>query len=219
MFWRDRAEAGRALGARLASLSSERPVLLGLTRGGVPVAAEAARALGAPLDALVVRKVGAPGQPEYALGAVGEEGASWRDLAAMRAVGVDEAWFERAARSERAEVERRLAALRAEVPALPLAGRLVIVVDDGVATGSTAEAALRVVRARGASRALFAAPVGSREAARLLAGAADRVVILETPADFRAVGQWYEDFGEVSDAEMLALLRAARAWQNRSEKR
>lgn len=216
LYWRDRAEAGRALGARLARLAPRDPVVLGLTRGGVPVAREVARALGAPLDALVVRKVGSPGNPEFALGAVGEGGAAWRDEPSLAALGLSAGWFERAARPQREEIRRRLALVRAELPALDVAGRTAVVVDDGAATGATAEAAIQVMRARGAARVVFAAPVASREAAGLLAGAADEVVLLETPPGFRAVGQWYEDFGAVSDGEMLGLLREARGASGRA---
>lgn len=207
LYWRDRAEAGHALAARLASRPFYRPAVYGLTRGGIPVAAPVAGALGAPLDALVVRKVGAPADPEYALGAVGEDGATWMDMSSLSVMGVDEARFERLARRERSEVARRLAALREEFPAVDPAGRDAVVMDDGVATGATAAAACRVLRGRGARRILFAAPVCSREAWALLKTAAEEVLVLETPAEFSSVGRFYEDFEAVSEEAMLAILR------------
>ncbi len=213
MEFRDRYEAGRRLGEQLVGngLSGADVVVLGLPRGGVPVAALVAGALGAPLDVIVVRKLGVPFQPELAMGAVGEEGALVLNRQLVRMVGVDEPELAAVERRERAEVERRARRFRAGRPPLPLEGRTAVIVDDGVATGSTAGAACQVARARGAARVVLAVPVAPRSSVRSLAEVADQVVCLELPEPFFAVGQFYEDFTQVTDDDVVAMLERAGA--------
>jgi putative phosphoribosyl transferase len=191
-------------------LQAERPVVLGLPRGGVPVAFEVARALGAPLDVLVVRKLGVPFQPELGMGAVGEGGARVLDAATILAARVTDDELASVETKERAELERRVRLYRGDRTMIPLADRTVIVVDDGIATGGTARAALEVARSHGARTVVLAVPVAPPEAMRDLADAADAIVAVETPTPFFAVGQWYEEFGQTSDEEVRALLRAPR---------
>ncbi|MFC8712691.1 phosphoribosyltransferase family protein [Streptomyces sp. NPDC057197] len=210
MLFTDRAAAGRHLGDRLAALAG-RPdvVVLGLPRGGVPVAAAVARALDAPLDLCLVRKLGVPAQPELAMGAIGEDGVRVVDDTVVREVGVPPAALERVAEREQRELLRRAARYRGDRPALPVAGRTVVLVDDGVATGSTARAACRTVRARGAARTVLAVPVAPPDWTRRLAGEADELVALETPSGFFAVGQFYTDFAQLDDEDVIACLREA----------
>ncbi len=210
MRFHDRTDAGRQLGRvlrRTAALTS--PVVVGLPRGGVPVAAEVARALGAPLDVVVVRKLGAPRQPELALGAVGESGVRLVDDALVRACGVTAEELAGVERREAETVERQVATWRGERPPVPLAGHTVVVVDDGVATGATARAACRVVRARGAGRVVLAVPVGPAGVERRLRPDADAVLCLLTPEPFTSVGAAYADFRQTTDAQVAALLRPA----------
>lgn len=213
MEFRDRYEAGRRLGEQLVGngLSGADAVVLGLPRGGVPVAALVAEALGAPLDVVVVRKLGVPFQPELAMGAVGEDGALVLNRDVVRMAGVDEPQLAALEVRERAEVERRAERFRAGRPPVSLAGRTAVVVDDGVATGSTARAACQVVRARGAARVVLAVPVAPRKSVRSLAEVADQVICLEMPEPFFAVGQFYEDFTQVTDDDVVALLERAGA--------
>lgn len=207
--YEDRAEAGRRLAAELRRRPPEGPlVVLGLPRGGVPVAAEIADALEAPLDVLVVRKVGVPGQPEVAMGAVATGGVEVRNEAVLALLPRAAALFERVAARERVELARREAPYRGDRPPLQLAGRTAILVDDGVATGSTVRAAIVAARALGASRVVVAVPVASREALAQLEAEADEVVCLQAPASFAAVGLWYELFPQLSDADVTALLDA-----------
>jgi predicted phosphoribosyltransferase len=209
MRFSDRVDAGRRLAERLRGvINSADAVVLGLPRGGVPVAYEVARALGLPLDVVVVRKLGVPYQPELAMGAVGEDVRVLNEYVLRRA-GVDAAALDAVERRERAEVERRTATLRAGRPAVPLAGREVVVIDDGIATGSTARAACQVVRARGAHRVVLAAPVAPARVPAELADAADEVVVLHVSDDFGAVGQFYLNFDQTSDEEVTALLALA----------
>lgn len=206
--FKDRREAGRELAEHLRLWAGRDLVVVGLTRGGVPVAAEIASRLGAPLDALVVRKLGAPGSPELAIGAVAEGGAAWLEPGAERLAS--KSWIERESRRQEDELERRLALLRPEIAQLPLASRVVIMADDGIATGATASAAVLALRRRGAARVIVAAPVASPEAARDLHKRADAAVFLVVPEHFAAVGKWYDDFSPVPDAEVLAILKKAR---------
>ena len=211
MRFRDRKEAGRLLAERLNPLRGQDVVVLGLPRGGVPVAAEVARALGAPLDVIVVRKVGVPFQHELAMGAVGEGGVLVVNERVVRLAHVGQEELERAERRERAELERRVQRFRGARPRIPLEGRTAVIVDDGIATGSTARAACAVARAQGAARIVLAAPVCARESARVLASDADELVFLETPRDFHAVGQFYVDFRPTEDGEVADLLERAAA--------
>ncbi|PYC78855.1 phosphoribosyl transferase [Streptomyces tateyamensis] len=204
--FRDRTEAGRLLGERVAAWRADDPVVLGLPRGGVPVAHEVAEALGAPLDILVVRKIGAPGQPELALGAVGEGGIRLFNHDIVTALGIGPDQLERLAHATALEVAERTELLRGAAPPLELAGRSVVVVDDGVATGATVRAAMAVLRRREVAQLLLALPVTAPEALRLLGPLADDLVCLSTPADFQAVGQYYEDFDQTTDQEVRRLL-------------
>ncbi|MCU1607943.1 MAG: phosphoribosyltransferase [Modestobacter sp.] len=210
MPFRDRADAGRQLARRVAHLRGADVVVLGLPRGGVPVAYEVATALDAPLDVVLVRKVRVPGRPELAMGAVGEGDVVVRNDHVLRLARVGAEEFAAAADREREELERRAQRVRVARPRLPLAGRTVLVVDDGIATGATARAAGAVVRAQGAARVVLAAPVCAPDAAMTLAGAVEELVCLEVPQGFVAVGQAYTHFRPTPDQTVLDLLcRAA----------
>ncbi|MGZ6143560.1 MAG: phosphoribosyltransferase family protein [Myxococcales bacterium] len=210
MRFHDRVDAGQQLAALLAPFRDASPLVIALPRGGVPVAYEVARALGAPLDVLVVRKLGAPAQPELGLGAIAEGGAVWVDSWLMREVGVSAGELEEIAQREAVELERRIARYRQGRPPLPVEGRTVILVDDGVATGGTARAAIRALREHHPRRLVLAAPVVSAEAARELRGEVDELVCAHVPAAFYAVGAWYEEFPQTSDEEVRSLLEMAR---------
>lgn len=181
--------------------------MLGLPRGGVPVAAEVARVLDAPLDVIVVRKVGVPIQPELAMGAVGEDGVRVVNEDVVRAAGIGETQWQQAEARERQELARRSKQFRGDRPRVPLHGRTAVIVDDGIATGSTAQAACRVARSLGAARVVLAVPVAPPSTVAELARVADEVVAVQTPERFHSVGQWYADFSQTSDAEVVALLR------------
>ena len=206
----DRAAAGRLLGERLVGEFGRRGgvVVLGLPRGGMVVAAEVARRLGAPLDAYVVRKLGLPWQPELAMGAIASGGTVIRNDEVIAAAGARPADLERVIAAERAELERRERAYRGDREPQPLAGRLVIVIDDGIATGATARAALRAVRAAGPARVVLAVPVGPENAAAS-ATDADELVLLARPRPFGAVGRHYLDFAPTTDEQVRALLTVA----------
>jgi len=206
MAFRDRVDAGRQLAARLAAYRDEPVVVVALPRGGVPVAAEVARALRAPLDVLVVRKLGCPWQPELGMGAIAEGDITVRNEELIARLGVDDAAVRSVADRERTELERRIRRYRGERPPVPVEGRTVILVDDGIATGSTARAAVDVLRRRGAARVVLAAPVAPREAVATLGNAADEVVTVETPRLFMAIGQFYDDFSQTTDDEVAGLL-------------
>jgi putative phosphoribosyl transferase len=203
----DRTQAGRQLAAALAQLPLSDPVVLALPRGGVPVAAEVALALHAPLDLLIVRKIGAPGKPELAVGAIAEgTDAAVVDRETLAATGASQAYVDRQARVERQEIARRRALYLQGRPPLAVEGRTVIVVDDGLATGSTARAAVRALRARKPARVVLAVPVAPPEAVAELQAEVDELVCLSTPEFFGAVGVHYADFRQVGDEEVIAAL-------------
>lgn len=206
--FRDRSEAGRRLAERLHRFAGPQVVVVGLPRGGVPVAYEVAVALGVPLDVIVVRKLGVPQQPELAMGAIGEDGVRVINERVRRLSGVAPEQLAEVERGERAELVRRCRQLRGGTPAVGLAGRVVLVVDDGIATGSTARAACQVARARGAARVVFAAPVGP---ARITPADldADEVICLAQPASYHSVGQAYLDFRPTCDQDVARLLALA----------
>ena len=211
MVFADRADAGRQLAARLEHLRGEPVVVLGLPRGGVPVALEVARALSAPLDVIVVRKLGVPYQPELGMGAVGEDGVRVINREVIRAARVPADELAAVQAREQAQVDARAARYRGCRPREPLAGRTALVVDDGIATGSTARAACQVARAHGAARVVLAVPVAPRGWQARIAGAADELVCVHTPGDFFAIGQFYADFSQTTDDEVIACLQRAAA--------
>lgn len=208
----DRSEAGRLLARELAPLSSSRPVVVALPRGGVPVAFEVARALDAELDLCIVRKVASPLAPELALGAVAEDGYTYLNHDLIRRSNLSRAEREQLVEAKRREVEQRSEKLRAGRERIRLRGRNVIVVDDGIATGATVRAALRAVRAQSPSSLVLAVPVAAPDSLQELRTEADRIVCLLTPSDLRAVGLWYVDFSQVSDSEVVRLLGLSRGF-------
>ena len=209
MAFRDRTHAGRLLAERLERYRAMKPMVLGLARGGVPVAAEVARALDADLDLVVARKLGAPGNPEYAIGAIAEGGAVFVRREAVAETGMSEGSVAALAELEATELARRVRIYRGGRPMPDLAGRTVIVVDDGVATGATARAAARSARVRGASHVVLAAPVIAAGSVAELRVDYDDVVAVDFPGAFIAVGRWYERFDQVSDDQVLECLRQA----------
>ncbi|MGP4088515.1 phosphoribosyltransferase [Streptomyces sp. KR55] len=213
MSFRDRAHAGRELAEHLRILQEKGtlpdPVVLALPRGGVTVAREVARALGAPLDVLVVRKIGAPAHEEFGVGAIAGDDPPLFDARALDQLGLTEEELAPVVARERAELHRREQRYRQGRPAVELKGRTAIVVDDGLATGSTARAAVQAVRRREPERVVVAAPVCSHEATELLRGDADDVVCLMRPSPFHAVGLWYEDFEQLTDDDVLDALHGS----------
>jgi putative phosphoribosyl transferase len=209
MSFADRVDAGRCLAAALEPFRTRNPVVLALPRGGVPIGYHVARALGAPLDVIVVRKLGAPGHEELAVGAIAR-GAAYIDWPIVRQLGVSQAYLEQVTAAEERELERRERAYRQGRAALPIEGRTVILVDDGLATGATLRAALSAVRSEHPARIVVAVPVGAPESVARFREMADDVVCLEMPPDFRAVSLSYDDFSPTSDAEVVECLEAAR---------
>ena len=203
----DRIDAGRRLGELLKARNLGSVVVVGLPRGGVPVAFEVAREIGAPLDVIVVRKLGVPFQPEVAMGAIGEGDARVIDQEVVAAARVSDSVLAGVEKMERAELERRVALFRKVRPRVSLFEKTVIVVDDGIATGSTARAACLVAAANGAAHVILAAPVAPRSVIDELSEVADEVVCLEMPEDFVAVGKWYSDFRQTRDEEVVEILR------------
>lgn len=204
----DRGDAGRRLGAAMRQLRSHHPVVLALPRGGVPVGLEVARALDAPLDVIVVRKLGAPGHEELAVGAIAP-GAVYVDWPIVRQLGVSQSYLDQVTRAEQRELERREQAYRRGRAALPVEGRTVILVDDGLATGATLRAAIAAVRQRQPARVVVAVPVGAPESVARLSAIADEVICPEQPPDFRAVSLAYRDFSATTDTEVVECLEAA----------
>jgi predicted phosphoribosyltransferase len=207
--FRDRASAGRALGERLRAEQLTEPVVVALPRGGVPVAYEVARALDAPLDIALVRKLGAPGQPELGIGALGEDGTLILDRHAVGELGIDQARIAATVRRETVELERQRRLYRGDRETVDVEGRTVVLVDDGLATGGTAVAAVAMLRARGAARVIVAVPVCPIGIGRRLGDGVGELVCLESPRRFGGVGAWYEDFAQTSDREVLELLGRA----------
>ena len=210
MLFADRADAGRRLAEELVARRPAAPLVLALPRGGVPVAFEVAGRLDAPLDVFVARKIGAPGRPELAVGAIAEGGDPVFDPRTLGLLGLDPDDLGATVAAERTELDRRVRHYRAGRQLPDLGDHDVILVDDGLATGSTARAALRALRARGARRLLLAVPVCPADAPRRLGDDADEVVSVEAPRRFGSVGQWYADFAQTSDDEVMALLERAR---------
>ena len=208
--FRDRTDAGRRLAAMLEEYRTESPVVLGLPRGGVPVAYEIARALGAPLDVLVVRKVGVPWHPELGAGAVAEGGYLHLSPDILAAVGLSEQDLAATIEVKRKEVEARVRRFRAGADRVELRGRTVIVVDDGIATGGTVRVALQAIKTAAPRKVVLAVPVASPEVLESLAHEVDRIVCPLVPADLYAIGLWYEDFNQVSDDEVARLLEKSR---------
>ena len=203
--FRDRREAGEQLAAALEALRGHPVVVLGIPRGGVEIGAVVAKALDADLDVVIPRKVGAPGNPELGLGAVAE-GVQVLDDHLVRLLGVSDDYLKAEIEAQEEEIRRRSAAYRENRPPMNLAGKVAVVVDDGVATGGTAVAALRWAKSQEADRVVLAVPVAPKEAVKRLQREADEVRVLATPEPFYAVGQWYQDFPQVSDERVVELL-------------
>lgn len=215
--FRDRVDAGRRLAAELASYAAEHPIVLALPRGGVPVGYEVARALSAPLDVWVVRKIGAPFQPELGVGAVAEGGFLYLSSRMLEETGLSEAGLSDQIATKRREVEARVKMFRGEHPRPILRDRTVIVVDDGIATGGTVRAAVQSIRAEGPKKVVLAVPVAAPSVVKELAADVDRVVALLTPVDLMAIGYWYDDFTQVPDDEVVRMLDRARREQAGAE--
>jgi putative phosphoribosyl transferase len=206
MQYLDRRDAGRRLALKLIGFAPERPVIVALPRGGVPVAFEVARTLHAPLEILAVRKLGAPGNPELGVGAVAEDGTGVLDPRSAGMLGMTQAMLDETITQESEELRRRVERYRQGRASIPVSGRTVIVVDDGLATGLSDLAAVRALRKRGARRIIVAVPVGASESVAMLGCEADEVVCLRIPRRLFGVGMWYEDFTPVGDEQVLALL-------------
>jgi predicted phosphoribosyltransferase/dienelactone hydrolase len=219
MMFDDRSDAGRKLSDRVRHLAAERPIVFAVPRGGVPVAVEVAAALDAPLDVLIVRKLGAPQNPEFAVGAVAEDGTAVLNVALARRVGMSRAELELVVERETRELRRRVERFRHGRPVLDIEGRTVVVVDDGLATGLTDLAAVRALRSRGAARIVVAVPVGSQQAVAMLGKEADEVVCLAIPDELRGVGEWYRDFSPVGDEHVLTLLAGTSAQNSQPSER
>ncbi len=209
-FFRDRRDGGRVLAEALERYRARDPLVLGIPRGGVVVAAEVARHLGAEMDVLVARKLGAPGEPELAIGAVTADGGRWLNGALVSSLGIDAGVLDEITRAEMAEAHAREARFRGVRSPPEVKGRVVILVDDGFATGATVRAAARALRRKKPARLVLAAPVGAPDTCYELLAEADEVVCPHQPSPFRAVGLFYERFDQAEDEEVAALLAEAR---------
>ncbi len=209
--FKDRSDAGRQLAERVAALNLDDPVIYALPRGGIPVAIEVAKRLQAPLDLVIVQKIGAPGWPEVAMGAVvdGDDPQTIINEDVYAATGSDAAGLERARRRELEEIERRRRRYLGDRPHVSPSGRVAVIVDDGLATGATARAALAAVKRQGAALTVLAVPVAPAETIDEMRAEADEVVVVHTPAQFWAIGPFYNDFHQLSDDETIELLRQA----------
>lgn len=208
--FRDREDAGKKLSGRLENYRDESPIVFALPRGGVPVAAEVSTALGAPLEVLVARKLGAPGQPEFGIGAVAPGGVRVVNELAVDRLGIPDDYLDEVTERETKEVERRLRYFRGELPEPEVEGRTAILVDDGLATGVTARAAVKYLRSREPGRLVLAVPVCAVQTEEMIRPEVDEMVCLETPPDLGAIGFWYRDFEQVPDEEVIEVLRASR---------
>jgi len=211
----DRVQAGKKLADKLIWLKDEEVVVLGVPRGGVVVASEVAKALGAPLDVVMAKKIGAPGEPEYALGAVGEDGEVLFNVKEAEYVGATREYLENKVREKRTEIKEKLEKLRGGAAKPQLKGKVVVIVDDGIATGNTIEAAAISVKKREPKRVVIAVPVAPEDAVERLTEAGLEVVCLETPTPFFAIGEFYADFGQVEDAEVKLILSESLASRTR----
>jgi len=217
MPFRDREQAGRALAAAMKELTGDEVVVLAIPRGGAVVGSEVARGLGAQLDVIVTRKIGAPGEPEYALGAVTQTGEVILDETAVEVLRVPEEYLDREAARQWDEVKDRMRRFRGARPLPSLKGKVVVLVDDGIATGSTMFAALKYVKMQAPKSLVVAIPVGPTETIAKLAPEVDRVVCLETPEPFFAIGQFYSDFKQVEDDEVRRILNSHWVGEERSK--
>jgi len=208
--FKDRRDAGRRLAGKLSRFKDERPVVFALPRGGVPVGYEISRALGAPLDVFVSRKLGAPGQPEFGIGAVATGGVRVLNEEVVRRLGIPDDYVEYITERETAEVERRLRYFKGDRPEPDVGGRTAILVDDGLATGVTARAAVEALRRRGPARIVLAVPVCAAQTAEYFRSGVDELVCLEFPTNLGAIGFWYRNFDQTSDEEVVELLERAR---------
>jgi len=210
VLFRDRTHAGQVLAEKLQEYAGRPDVLvLGLPRGGVPVAYEVARALRAPLDVFIVRKLGAPGQPELAIGAIASGGVRVLNPEIIRVLGISEREIEELTARERLEIEHRERLYRGDRPPLEVAGRTIILVDDGLATGSTMRAAAAALRRGGPAKIVVAVPVAAQATCEVLAAEVEQVICTTTPEPFFAVGQWYDQFTQTTDEEVRELLAAS----------
>ncbi len=208
--FRDREDAGRRLAQRLVRYRGENPVVLTLPRGGVPVGYEIAHALEATLDIFIARKLGAPGREEFGIGAVAQGGVRVLNERAVEALEIPEEYIERVAKEETEEIERRLLILRGDRPQPEVEGRTAILVDDGLATGVTARAAVEALRRRNPGRLVLAVPVCAARSVKLLRAEVDELVCLEAPSNLMAISLWYQNFYQVEDEQVVELLERAR---------